>query len=179
MVRFQIIDTSVVDPDPHSFCNLVSHPDPHQHQIKVRIRKSASWSASNENKDPEPDSEPDPLQIVNDKPKCMEHEPTVFEHFFEGLSRAFICELGSESRSASGWKVGSWSGSASNKNQDPHQIKNQNLDPHQCDKSNPDPHQGDANPQYRYWSTPWLTSAFSNIINPYWKTSQISKITTI
>jgi hypothetical protein len=44
------------------------------------------------------------------------------------------------------WKLGSESGTASNKNQnpDPHPDPN----PHQRDKSNPDTHQTDANPQH-------------------------------
>jgi hypothetical protein len=58
-----------VDPDQHHFGNL----DPHQ--IKIRNRKK--------NQDPDPHEsdklgqESDPDADADDKPKCMEYEPTL------------------------------------------------------------------------------------------------------
>ncbi len=100
---------------------------------------------------PQPlDPDPDPEKLIrirntaDDKLKCMECEPILA-----------LSESG-------GWKVGSGSVSASNKNQNP--------DPHQGDKSNPDPNplQGDAYPQHwKYHFHNFLATKLF-ILSPFW-----------
>jgi hypothetical protein len=61
---------SDVDPDPHHFGNLDTHPDPNQIKIRIHI-KVISWIQNRIRVR---------INFADDKPKCMEYEP-IFSTF--------------------------------------------------------------------------------------------------